>query len=233
MNTKYAMLAGMISDGDLSQVTLEHFRREAASQHPMPAGVAIAAVSAGFALGLVAKVLAVSARHNTLPEYAARVEPLAAAAQAASQRMMQLAGDDVAAFEAYLAARRLPHSTDAERQTRQQNIDSAVRRVIDLPLAAAQQAAAGLQLCSEVSTFTPVALAADLGVTAGLLAGALRGFLLCAESNARHLATEAASLRERVATEAARYAQALHLADVLAERARATVAAAAIPDKEP
>lgn len=233
MEIKYAMLVGMISASDLPQVTLEHFRREAAGQHPMPAGVAIAAVSAGFALGLVAKVLAVSGRHNTLPEYAARLEPLAAAAQAASQRMMQLAGDDVAAFEAYLAARRLPRSTESERQARQEAIDSAVRRTIDLPLAAAQQTAAGLELCSKVSTFTPVALAADLGVTAGLLAGALRGFLLCAQSNVRQLAAEAPSLREQVATEAARYAQALHLADVLAERARTTVEAAAIPGKDP
>ena len=209
------MLPGMISAGGLPQATLEHFRREAAGQQPMPAGVAIAAVSAGFALGLVAKVLAVSARHNTLPDYAARLDPLAAAAQAASQRMMQLAGDDITAFEAYLAARRLPCSTEAERQARQQDIDSALRRAIDLPLAAAQEAAAGLQLCSEVSAFTPVALAADLGVTAGLLAGALRGFLLCAQSNVRHLAAQEASLRERVATEAQRYAQALCLADVL------------------
>ena len=80
----------------------------------MPAGVAIAAVSAGFALALAAKVLGVSSRQNTLPADTARLEPLAAAAQAASQRMLQLAGDDVAAFGAYLTARRLPHSTESE-----------------------------------------------------------------------------------------------------------------------
>src|SRR5512146_896865 len=169
------MLRGMSPDGDLSQATLEHFRREAAGPSPMPAGVAIAAVSAGFALGLIAKVLAVTGRRNTLPENTAGLEPLTAAAQAASQRMLQLAADDVAAFEAYLAARRLPRATDSERQARQMGIDSAVRRAIDLPLAAAQEAAAGLQLCSEVSAFTSPALAADIGVTTTLLARALRG----------------------------------------------------------
>ncbi|HEV2269271.1 MAG TPA: cyclodeaminase/cyclohydrolase family protein [Steroidobacteraceae bacterium] len=233
MDGKYAMLAGMIADGDLSRVTLEQFRREAAGQHPMPAGVAIAAVSAGFALALVAKVLAVSGRHNALPENTARLEPLAAAAQTASQRMLQLAADDVVAFEAYLAARRLPRATEAERQARQQAIDSAARRAIDLPLAAAQEAATGLQLCIEVSAFTPVGLAADLGVTAGLLAGALRGFLLCAQSNVGQLAPEAPALRERVAIETERYAQALRMAETLAERARATGATAATPGKEP
>ena len=217
------MLPGMTSDRDLSQITLERFRREAAGPHPMPAGVAIAAVSAGFALGLIAKVLAVSGRRSTPPENAARLEPLAAAAQAASQRMLQLAGDDIAAFEAYLAAKRLPRETESEREARQQSIDSAVRRAIDLPLAAAEEAAAGLQLCSEVSAFTPVALAADLGVTAGLVAGALRGFLLCAESNVRQLAPDAASYRERLAIEAKRHEQALRQAEVLLERARTAV----------
>lgn len=209
------MLPGMTTDFDLSQVTLERFRREAAGQRATPAGVAVAAVSAGFALGLIAKVLAVSGRHNTLPEHAARLEPLAAAAQAGSQRMLQLASDDVAAFEAYLTAKRLPHSTESERQTRQQSIDSAVRRAIDLPLAAAEEAAAGLQLCGEVSSFTPLALAADLGVTAGLLAGALRGFLLCADSNVRLLAPDPASYRDRLATATKQHEQTLRQAEVL------------------
>lgn len=222
------MLSSMMISSDLSQVTLEGFRREAAAQHPTPAGVAIAAVSAGFALGLIAKVLAVSGRHNTDPEHTSRLEPLTAAAEAASQRMLHLAGDDIAAFEAYLTARRLPRSTESERQARQQSIDSAIRRAIDLPLAAAQEAAAGLQLCSEVSAFAPLALTADVGVSASLLAGALRGFLLCAQSNVRQLAPEAASLRERVAAEAKRHAQAFRMAEAVLERARTDLESAAI-----
>jgi formiminotetrahydrofolate cyclodeaminase len=227
------MLLRMIPESDLSRVTLERFRSEAASPHPLPAGVAVAAVSAGFALGLVAKVLAVIGRRNTLPENTARLEPLAAAAQAASQRMLELAGDDIAAFQAYLTARRLPQSTESERQTRQRCINSAVHRAIDLPLAAAQEAAAGLQLCGEAATFAPPALAADLGVTAGLLASALRGFLLCAQSNVQQLAPEGASSRERVATETKRHAQAFRTADAVLERARTAVDTPVIPGGDP
>lgn len=227
------MLPSMIPDCALSQVTLEHFRREAAGQQPMPAGVAIAAVSGGFALGLVAKVLAIVARRNPLPEPAARLEPLAAGAQSASQRMMQLAGEDIAAFEGYLTARRLPHSTEPEREARQQGIDAAVQRAIDLPLAAAQEAAAGVQLCGEVSDFAPLALIADLGVAAALLAGALRGFLLCAQSNVDQLAPDAASYRERLATETKRHERALRQAEAVLERAAAAVKSAAAPDSAP
>ena len=213
-----------MTPGDgLAQVTLEDFRREAAGQHPMPAGVAIAAVSAAFALGLVAKVLAVSGRRNTLAGNATSLEPLAAAAQAASQRMLQRASDDVSAFDAYLTARRLPHSTESERLARQQAIDSAIRGIIDVPLAAAREAAAGLQACSDASAFTPPALVADLGVVAALLGSALRAFLLCAESNVRQLAPDAASLRERVAIEAQQHAQAFGIAETVLERTRAVL----------
>lgn len=213
----------MTPGDDLSQVTLEHFRRETAGQHPMPAGVAIAAVSAGFALGLAAKVLGVSGRQSALAANPAKLAPLAAAAEAASQRMLQLASDDVAAFGAYLTARRLPHATQSENQARQQAIDSAVRRTVDVPLAAAHEAASGLQLCGELSAFTPPALVADLGVIASLLASALRGFLLCAESNVRNLAPDTPSLRQRVATEAQQHAQAFGIAEAVLERTRAAL----------
>jgi formiminotetrahydrofolate cyclodeaminase len=227
------MLLAMQTPGDFSQVTLEQFRRDVAGEQPMPAGVAIAAVSAGFALGLLAKVLAVSSRRDKLPENTEGIEPLIGqartAAQAASQRMSQLASDDIAAFETYLAARRLPRTNDSERQMRQESIDSAVRGAIDLPLVAAHEAAAGLRLCNEVSAFISPGLTADLGVAAALLASALRAFLLCAQSNVTQLAPEVASLRERVAIEKDRLASAFHAADKVLEHALTVVQAPAKP----
>jgi methenyltetrahydrofolate cyclohydrolase len=213
----------------VSAYTLEAFCREAASRHPTPAGVAVAAVSAGFALGLLAKVLIVSGHRKALSGNASRLESLAAAAQAASSRMLQLADEDVAAFEAYLAATRLPSSTEEQRQERARAVESVVRRTIDVPLAAAQEAAAGLQLCSDASSLAPAALIADLGLTASLLAGALRGFLLCADSNVRQLAPEAASFRERLATETERHERAFHQAEAVLERARTALAETAAP----
>jgi formiminotetrahydrofolate cyclodeaminase len=199
----------------VSDSTVEQFRHATAGQQPTPAGVAVAAVSASFALGLLVKVLTVSGRRQELAASLPTLESLAAAAQAASQRMLHLAGDDVAAFEAYLTARRMPRATDAERQAREQRTHSAVRCAIDVPLAAAQEAAAGLALCSGMSAAIPPALVADLGVAAVLLGGALRSFLLCAESNVRQLAPDDASYRERLAADATRHDEALRQAAAL------------------
>lgn len=210
----------------VSASTLESFREAAAGTHPTPAGVAIAAVSASFALGLLAKALAVSGRKSTHSADTARLEPLAATARAESSRMLQLAADDAAAFEAYLASARLPRATEQEQLERRRALDDALRRTIDVPLAAARSAAAGLELCVEAVSMTHRVVLADLGTAATLLSGALRAFRLCAESNVRQLAPATPSYRELLAGEERRHRLALQQGEEVLERVAAALEAA-------
>lgn len=205
----------------LSDSTLERFRAATASGHPTPAGVAVAAVSASFALGLLGKALEVSARKGTHAANPAPIGPLAAAARAESSRMLELAAEDMAAFEAYLAAARLPQTADRERLERRQALDSALRRAIEVPLAAGRSAAAGLQLCADALPLTHPVVLADLGAAATLLSGALRAFLLCADSNISQLTPEMPAHDERLALEADRHQRALRLAEEVLERVAA------------
>lgn len=200
--------------------------------HPTPAGVAVAAVSASFAFGLLAKALAVSGRRCAHAADLAKLEPLTVAARAESSGMLQLATDDAAAFEAYLASARLPRATDRERLERRQALESALRRTIDLPLSAARSASAGLQLCVDAISMTHLMVVADLAAAATLLAGALRAFRLCAESNVRQLAPESPSYRELLANEAGRHERALHQAEEVLDRVAAALEAAG-PGREP
>lgn len=210
----------------VSDSTLERFRDAAASGRPTPAGVAVAAVSASFAFGLLAKALAVSGRRDARPVNRAKLESLTAAARAESSRMLQLAAGDIAAFEAYLASARLPHSTDRESFVRQQALDSALRQAIDLPLAAARSAAAGLQLCADAVSMTHLVVLADLASAVTLLSGALRAFLICADSNVRQLAPRISSHRQQLATETERYEPALRQAEEVLEHIAAALEAA-------
>lgn len=175
-----------------SDLSLEYFRASAASGESTPAGVAVAAASASFALGLLAKVLKVSSRHKKFAGSVAKIESLADSARAQSKRMLQFADEDTAAFSAYLAGNRLPQSTDREREERQRALNAAVRKAIEIPLTAAQAAASGLELCSAACTFTHAAVIADLGAAATLLLAAMRVFLTCADSNLRQLALDPA-----------------------------------------
>lgn len=210
----------------LADLTLEEFRGAAASLEATPAGVSVAAASAGFALGLLAKALAVSGRRREPVADGERLQPLIEGARAASSRMLQLATDDAAAFQAYLAAARSARTTEAEARQRQERLDASIRRAIDLPLAAAEEAAAGLRMCTEAANLTQAALIADVGAAAALLASALRAFLLCAHSNVRQWAPAAVSYRQRLAQDAATHEQALRAAESLLERIAAALRAA-------
>ena len=190
---------------------MERFREAAAGGQPAPAGVAVAAVSAGFALGLLAKALAVSARRGGPAADLAR--PLLDTLRAESGRMLQLAADDTAAFEAYLACARLPHATERERIERRSALDAALGKAIDLPLAAAAAAAAGLQCSAEALALVDLVVLADLGAAVALLSGALRAFLLCAESNVGVLGPGMSAYRERLAEATGRHRSALQLAE--------------------
>lgn len=216
----------------ISESTLERFREAAASAHPTPAGVAVAAVSASFAFGLLAKALAVSGRKDAQAVSLGKVTPPTAAARAESSRMLQLAADDIAAFEAYLAGARMPRSTDREQLERREALDTALRQAIDLPLAAARSAAAGLQLCAEAFSLTHLVVLADLAAAVALLSGALRAFLLCAESNVRQLAPQSSSYRELLAKETGRHQQTLRQAQEVLDRIQGALAAPA-PSREP
>jgi len=183
----------------MSECTLEHFRSAAASGEPVPAGVAVSAVSASFALGLLAKVLRITTRRKDFSGNLAKLETIADSARAASKRMMQFAEDDTAAFNAYMASARLPQATDLERAERKRAVETAARKAIELPLEAARAAAAGIGLCSDATGLVHAFVAADLGAAASLLAGALRVFLLCADSNTKQMVSDAATFRATMA----------------------------------
>ena len=176
--------------------TLEQFRSAAASSEPIPAGVAVAATSASFALGLLAKVLKVTSRKKGFSGDLSRIEKLADSARAESKHMMQLAEDDMAAFNDYMISARLPQATDREREDRKRAVNASVRKAIETPLAAARAAASGISLCADGMDTVHAVVAADLGAAASLLAGALRVFLLCADSNIRQLAPDPSVYRD-------------------------------------
>jgi formiminotetrahydrofolate cyclodeaminase len=64
------------------------------------------------------------------------------------------------------------------------------RKRIEIPMIAARAAVAGLDLCAEAAGVVRGALAADLGVAAMLLCSAVRGIVLCVDSNAGEVEAE-------------------------------------------
>ena len=179
--------------------TLENFRSAAASGEAMPAGAALSAASASLGLALLAKVLKVSGRRKDFTGNAAKLDSLIESARTESKRMMQFAEEDIAAFNAYMAATRLPQAADTEREAHKRAVDAALRKAIEGPLTAARAAASGIGLCGDAVCMVHAVVAADLGAATSLLASAMRVFLLCADSNLRQVATDPAAYRDLTA----------------------------------
>jgi len=182
-----------------SEPTLESFRSAVASGESAPAGVAISAVSASLALGLLAKVVTIASRRKDFAGDLSKAANLADAAQSQSKRMLQYADEDVATFSAYMASVRLPQTTARERETRRRALDLAIRKAIETPMEAARAAASGIELCAEAAELVHTLVAADLGTAAVLLSSALRIFLMCADSNLKLLVSNPSEYRDLMA----------------------------------
>jgi formiminotetrahydrofolate cyclodeaminase len=106
--------------------TLAAFRDKAGGVDPVPAGVAISAVTASLALALLAKVLVIAGKKKN-------VDALLDAARTESARLKELADDDIQAFNQYMECRR-----------QGKELTAAVRKAIEVPMDAARSAVRGL-----------------------------------------------------------------------------------------
>ncbi|HXP83718.1 MAG TPA: cyclodeaminase/cyclohydrolase family protein [Bryobacteraceae bacterium] len=130
-------------------------------------GVATAAVAASLALDLLSKVIEVSKP--------VQQDEWLAAARREADTLRRAADEDVTAYNVYLQCART--SAGPEEQER------ALRGTIEVPMNAARAAVAGIELCVAMADSVRASVTADLGVAAALLAGAVRGMMLCVDAN--------------------------------------------------
>jgi formiminotetrahydrofolate cyclodeaminase len=176
--TMAGTMAGTTANGIWGS-TLESFRRSVANAEPAPAGVSVSAVTATLGVSLLQMVLEIVAKRKSFAGDPEELSSLRQAAKNESERLARCADEDIAAYRAYVAARRLK-TGDAETAR-------CLRAVIEAPLQAARSALSGLDLCAAAAGMVDGAVAADLGTAAILLAGAVRALLLSVDVNLRQL----------------------------------------------
>ena len=158
------------------QESLETFRERVAYPEPMPAGVAVSAVTAALATGLMQKVLAIMAKRKRLADHAsAELSSLGPAAEMAGVRLKEFADADIAAYNAYLQAH--------QRGAGEEELARCQRELIEVPLQSARSAVTALELCATAAPLIQGAVLADLATAALLLSGAIHGMLLCLAAN--------------------------------------------------
>jgi formiminotetrahydrofolate cyclodeaminase len=161
-------------DASIWSATLASFCEEVGGSNPAPASVAVSAVAANLGLGLLIKVLKITARRKSFAGDSQKLRALIDAALRESQQLRTAADEDVAAVRQYLS------STNP----------AAVRNAIEVPIRAARAAVSGIELCGEASGIIYGLLAADLGAAVLLLSASVRAILLSVDFNLRQLRSE-------------------------------------------
>ncbi len=160
---------------------------------PTPGGGAAAALTAAQAAALAAMVGRLTVGKKKYREVEAEIWPLIEQADALRHALRAKADEDAAAFEAYMAARRLPRHTDEEKAARAQAILEATRKATAVPLETARLALQAMALLKRLAEIGNVQAITDAGTGAALARAAIEGALLNVRVNAAGLPSDEAA----------------------------------------
>jgi len=177
--------------------SLAGFLDDLASSAPTPGGGSAAALSAAAGAALVAMVARLSEKQAG--EAAARVRDRA---DALRDTLATMIDRDARAFDAVMAAYRLPRATDEEKSARREAIQEALSGAVDVPMQVSALALAVLQAAAELAERANPNAVSDLGVAAALTESGSEGARLNVLINTAAM-TDAA-LAERARGEADR-----------------------------
>ena len=168
----------------------DDFADRLAAATPTPGGGAAAARAGRHACALLRMVTGITLRpavRGATREADGGLEEIREAAMLA-ERLQEdfeaIEAEDIAAFEGYLAALRLPRSTPGEAAARREARGGAAVRATEAPLRTLRAALETLRLAgrlADISRKTPLKAESDLGVSIELAAAAFRA----AEMNVR------------------------------------------------
>lgn len=203
-----------MSEDGVWDLGLAEFRDRTASDAPTPGGGAAAMVTGAMGVALVLMALRVSAKR---PESTSALTPLIASGERLLDQLSDYADADIAVFDAYMAALKLPRDSDADKQARREALAQARIAATEVPLNAAQATLEALDLAHQAVHAAHEGIVSDVAAGAAVLHGALTAVLCSVDINLKGM---------QDATAAADYARSRdHLQRVAAERQAAVAAA--------
>lgn len=185
----------------MKDLPLSEFCERLASADPTPGGGTASAVAGALAAALVAMVARTTIGKKKFADRQAAMEAIRDEADRLRGDLLGQAEADARAFDAVLAAYRLPKASPEEETRRAAAVQEATRGAIAAPLAVCRMARRVLELARRVAAEGNPNAASDAGVAGLLAAAAAQGGLMNVRVNLPQL-TDAAE-RDRVGAQAA------------------------------
>lgn len=163
-----------------------------ASDSPTPGGGTAAALAGAMGAALAQMVAALTLSKEKYAAVHGLIRPIDEAAAFARTQLLRLAREDSDAYDAVVAARRLPKETDAQKEARGDAIALANRRAAEVPMRTARTAVGLLALLPDLAEHGNPNAVSDVGSAALLLDAAAEGALLNVGINLAGIADPAA-----------------------------------------
>jgi methenyltetrahydrofolate cyclohydrolase len=179
-----------MADGGLTALSVDEFLRRLASGDPTPGGGSASALAGALGASLVSMVCTLTIGRARYAEHDAEARLLQATADSLRERVQRGIDRDAAAYDEVIAAYRLPRSTDDERATRSEAIQSATHTAALVPLAVAQECGSLIDLAARALGKTNPNAASDLAVAALLGVAGMDGAAANVEVNLASLKSE-------------------------------------------
>ncbi len=170
-------------DAPLVQQSLLQFADETASESVAPGGGSVAAYVGALAAALGTMVANLSAHKRGWDERWTFFSDWAARGQHLKTQLLRLVDEDTQAFNAILAAFRLPKGTDTEKNIRKKAIQDATRYAIEVPYQTMEAAFQTFELLKIMAQEGNPNSASDAAVGALCARAAVHGALLNVQTN--------------------------------------------------
>ena len=174
----------------LAELPVRELIGRLASKAPTPGGGSAAALAGAMGAALVEMVGELTLGRTSPQVDEATIREILSAATARRTGLLELAELDASAYDAVVAARRLPRETDGQRADRATRIAEATREATRIPLSVAESAADVLRLAERIAPLGNPNAVSDAGVAAQLASASVRGALLNVRINLPSLAAD-------------------------------------------
>jgi glutamate formiminotransferase/formiminotetrahydrofolate cyclodeaminase len=165
-------------DSPLASSTLREFVDLTSTDSPAPGGGSVAALCGSLAASLTAMVANLTFGKKGYEAVSAEMSALAVEAQSLKDEFLRAVDEDARAFGAVMAAQRLPKGTREEQARREEVLQEATKRAIEVPLSVMRRCATLLPLVERVAEKGNRASISDAGVAAMALKTAAGGAYL-------------------------------------------------------
>lgn len=159
----------------LASMSLRDFVDELSSDSPAPGGGSVSALAGSMAAGLAAMVAVLSHAKKGFESKQNALDHIAVRAQALKDQLLTAVDADTDAFDALLAAMRMPKATPEEQTLRDAAIADATVGAAEIPLRVLEACPDIVDLCREVAKIGLQASLSDAGVGAQMARAAGAG----------------------------------------------------------